>query len=256
MNQAKLPVVGVICDREIIGPHAFHIAGDKYLQALISASNCLPVLIPALADEDTINQLMGMLDGILLTGGYSMVDPLRYQEEAAISGTKLDTARDNTSIPLVVKAVEQGMPVFGICRGFQEMNVAFGGSLHQELHQHAQFFEHREDKNVSLDEQYSDTHKVKLTTNGKLAEILGESAIKVNSLHTQGVDRLANNLLIEAVAEDGLVEAFSVVSASTFAMAVQWHPEWKVENNPHRTKLFHAFGQACLAKQITRENHE
>ncbi len=255
MNQAKLPVVGVICDREIIGPHAFHIAGDKYLQALISTSNCLPLLIPALADEETLNQLMGMLDGILLTGGYSMVDPLRYQEEAAISGTKLDTARDNTSIPLVVKAVEQGMPVFGICRGFQEMNVAFGGSLHQELHQHAQFFEHREDKNVSLDEQYSDSHKVKLTTNGKLAEILGESAINVNSLHTQGVDHLANNLLIEAVAEDGLVEAFSVVSARTFAMAVQWHPEWKSTDNPYSTKLFHAFGQACLAKQITRENH-
>lgn len=256
MNQAKLPIVGVVCDQEIIGPHAFHIAGDKYLQALISSSNCLPLLIPALADEKIINQLMTQLDGILLTGGYSMVDPLNYQAEEAIEGTKLDKARDATSMSLAVKAVEQGLPILGICRGFQELNVAFGGSLHQELHQHAQYFEHRENKDVSLDEQYSECHKVKLTTNGKLAAILGEKAIEVNSLHTQGVDRLASNFLIEAVAEDGLVEAFSVVSASTFAIAVQWHPEWKVTNNPHSTKLFQAFGQACLAKQITRENHE
>ena len=255
MNQAKLPVVGVICDRDIIGPHPFHIAGDKYLQAIISGSHCLPILIPALADDNTIEQLMTMVDGVLLTGGYSMVDPQEYQQEA-VTGTQLDTARDKTSLPLARLAVEKGIPVLGICRGFQEMNVAFGGSLHQALHQHGQFFEHRENKNLPLEKQYADSHKVKLTSSGKLAEILNESSIEVNSLHTQGVDRLAGNLLIEAVAEDGLIEAFSVVNATTFAMAVQWHPEWQIHNNPHSTKLFHAFGQACLAKQQTRENHE
>jgi putative glutamine amidotransferase len=185
-----------------------------------------------------------------------MVDPLFYQDQAAPKGTKLDLARDNTSLPLAVAAVAGGVPLLGICRGFQEMNVAFGGSLHQELHQHGQFFDHRENKEQSLEQQYGDAHRIKLTPKGQLATLLDESSITVNSLHTQGVDRLADNLSIEAVSEDGLIEAFSVANAKTFAMAFQWHPEWKVDNNKHSTKLFHAFGQACLAKKTMRDNHE
>jgi len=255
MNQVKLPLVGIICDKEIIGPHPFHIAGDKYIQAILSQSHCLPVLIPATGDANLFRQLISTLDGILLTGGYSMVDPLNYQNEAANADTKLDTFRDQTSMPLLVEAVAQGVPVLGICRGFQEMNVAFGGSLHQALHQHGQYFDHRENKTLSLDQQYADIHKVKLTTNGLLASLLDSQSIEVNSLHTQGIDRLASNLSIEAVAEDGLVEAFSVVSASTFALAVQWHPEWKAGENKTSIAIFNAFGQACLAKKIKRENN-
>ena len=263
MTQAHLPIVGIICDKEIIGPHPFHIAGEKYIKAISNFSSCLPILIPALANEASLDQLLPMLDGILLTGGYSMVDPLHYQNEAAEEGTKLDTARDSTSLPLLVKAVEQGVPVFGICRGFQEMNVAFGGSLHQKLHKQSKYIEHRENKTLTLEKQYSASHPVKVTAGGKLASIVNKSTINVNSLHTQGVDRLANNLSIEAFAEDGLIEAFSVTDSDSFAMAVQWHPEWRVEDNPQSTQLFHAFGQACSARKkakqaITtmRENHE
>ena len=254
MKQTYLPVVGMICDKEVIGPHPFHIAGDKYIKAVSASSGCLPLLIPAMADESILNQLLSMLDGILLTGGYSMVDPLFYQNKAAEASTKLDVARDKTSLPLIVKAVEQGIPVLGICRGFQEMNVAFGGSLHQKLHDKGHYFEHREDKTLTLAQQYSASHHVNVVADGKLANIVNEAIINVNSLHTQGVNRLAEKLTIEAVAEDGLVEAFSVTNSESFAMAVQWHPEWQVEKNTQSSQLFHAFGQACASRKARRIN--
>lgn len=254
MKQTYLPVVGIICDKEIIGPHPFHITGEKYIKAMSDTSNCLSLLIPAMGDESSMDQLLTMLDGILFTGGYSMVDPLHYQDIAAEAETKLDTARDSTSLPLIVKAVAQGVPVLGICRGFQEMNVAFGGSLHQKLYENGHYFEHRENKALTLEQQYSLSHHVNVTANGKLENIVNETAFDVNSLHTQGVDRLADNLTIEATAEDGLVEAFSVTNSESFAMAVQWHPEWQVDKNKQSTLLFHAFGQACAQRKARNIN--
>jgi len=253
MTLAHLPVVGIICDKEVIGPHPFHIAGEKYIKAISDSSHCLAILIPAMADESSMDQLLTMLDGILLPGGYSMVDPLHYQDEPAEVDTKLDTARDNTSLSIIVKAVAQGIPVLGICRGFQEMNVAFGGSLHQKLHENGHYFEHRENKTLTIEQQYSANHHVNVIADGKLANIVNRAAIEVNSLHTQGVDRLAENLTIEAIAEDGLVEAFSVTQSESFAMAVQWHPEWRVEENKQSTQLFHAFGQACSARKAAKQ---
>jgi len=253
MTKSSLPIVGVVCDREIIGPHPFHVTGDKYIQAIVSGSHCLPILIPALADISAVNQLLEMVDGILLTGGYSMVDPLHYQVEPADADTKLDRLRDNTSFPLIKGAIEQGVPIFGICRGFQEMNVALGGSLFQQLHTQGQYFEHRENKMLPTDKQYASSHDINLTAGGQLENILKESSIKVNSLHTQGLDRLARNLSIEAVSTDGLVEAISVADAKSFAIAVQWHPEWMVQQNKHSLKLFNAFGQACAMKKAMKE---
>lgn len=255
MSLKRLPIVGVICDKEILGPHPFHVAGDKYLQAIVSASDCLPILIPALAEPAYIQQLLATVDGILLTGGYSMVNPLYYQNEKAELGTKLDDARDNTSIPLAKAAVALGIPLLGICRGFQEMNVAFGGSLHQSLHETEQYIEHRENKDIALEQQYAPSHNIEITPHGELINVMGERKISVNSLHTQGIDRLAEGLTVEATAEDGLIEAFSVTDASAFSIAVQWHPEWQVNNNKNSLKLFKAFGNACLAKQMTREIH-
>ena len=249
MAKTSPPIVGVICDKEIIGPHPFHIAGDKYLQAMVKGSNVQPILIPALSTDLDMNQIVNLVDGLLFTGGYSMVDPLHYQDEAADQETKLDKDRDNSSLPLIKLAIENNIPVLGICRGFQEMNVAFGGSLHQKLHQHAQFIEHREDKKLTLEQQYNSSHSVQLTENGKLQKMLLANKIDVNSLHTQGVDRLAAGLTIEATAPDGLIEAFSVDSATTFAMAFQWHPEWKFQNDIHSVKIFNEFGKACTARK-------
>ncbi|MGB0936698.1 MAG: gamma-glutamyl-gamma-aminobutyrate hydrolase family protein [Colwellia sp.] len=248
MNFSKLPVIGVICDQEIVGPHPFHIAGDKYIKALTATSPCLPILIPALADESTMDQLLGMLDGLLCTGGYSMVDPLHYQNEQAPAETKLDKARDNTSIPLIKKAIAQGVPLLGVCRGFQELNVALGGSLHQKLHETNKYIEHREDKDKTLAEQYADSHEVELVAGSPLADLINQSTVMVNSLHTQGIDKLADGLMVNGVAPDGLVEAVSVKDAQAFAIAVQWHPEWQVEKNNQNLKLFKAFLRACDEK--------
>ncbi|MDT0603910.1 gamma-glutamyl-gamma-aminobutyrate hydrolase family protein [Thalassotalea castellviae] len=255
MEKDNLPVVGILCDLEQVGPHPFHMTGNKYIQAIIDAAGCIPILIPAMAEQTRFEDLLTSIDGILLPGGYSMVDPLNYQETEAIEGTKLDIARDKTSFGLIKQAITNGVPIFGICRGFQEMNVAFGGTLHQQLHEQKIFQEHRENKSLSLDEQYADCHQVKLMPDGQLSKIMETETVKVNSLHTQGVDKLADNLTIEAMSEDGLCEAFSVTNAKVFSMAVQWHPEWKVAKNNKNRKLFAAFGTACKARQTARNNN-
>lgn len=252
MNSSRLPVIGIICDQEVVGPHPFHIAGDKYIKALTATSNCLPILIPALADESTMNQLLDMVDGILCTGGYSMVDPLFYQNEKAPADTKLDIARDKTSLPLIQKAIKQGVPLLGICRGFQELNVALGGSLHQKLHETGQYIEHRENKDMTLAEQYDASHSINLIAGTPLAEIVNESSLSVNSLHTQGIDRLGEGLVINATAPDGLIEAISVEAATAFAVAVQWHPEWQVDKNSHNMKLFKAFAKSCEQRFLSK----
>jgi len=255
MSENNLPVVGVLCDLETIGPHPFHVAGNKYIQAVIEAANCLPILIPAIAQQTQFQQLLSTLDGVLLPGGYSMVDPQNYQDQPADSETKLDIPRDQTSFGLIREAIAQGVPILGICRGFQEMNVALGGSLHQKLHDVGRFQEHRENKDLALEQQYADAHYVNLSANGQLSKIMKVNQLKVNSLHTQGVDRLSNQLTIEATSEDGLCEAFSVQEAKAFAIAVQWHPEWQVMKNNKNKRLFEAFGNACKIRQTTRIKH-
>ncbi|TLU59928.1 gamma-glutamyl-gamma-aminobutyrate hydrolase family protein [Thalassotalea litorea] len=249
------PMVGVVCDLEIIGPHPFHIAGHKYINAVVDGSKCTPVLIPALGNLEQLNQLVTTLDGVLLTGGYSMVNPEHYDGAKPDPDTKLDADRDSTTLPLINMAIAAGVPILGICRGFQEMNVALGGTLHQKLHETGQYIEHREDKNLTLAQQYDLAHSVRLNSGGQLQTIFDSDTIEVNSLHTQGVDQLAPTLLPEAVAEDGLIEAFSVTDAQAFAIAVQWHPEWQFHNNVYSRKLFSAFGQACQHRQQVKNNH-
>ena len=160
-------------------------------------------------------------------------------------GTLHDPHRDATTLSLIPRAIGAGVPVFGVCRGFQEMNVALGGTLHQRVHEVAGFDDHREDKEEPLDVQYGPAHEVNLEPGGLLMKIAGQDRITVNSLHWQGVDRLAPDLAVEARAPDGLVEAFRVKSAPGFALAVQWHPEWKVTTNPFSMALFAEFGRAA-----------
>ncbi len=228
----------------MLGPHPFHVVGEKYIRAVLDASQGLPLVIPALADELGMSDLLRRLDGILFTGSPSNVEPHHYAGPESAPGTLHDPARDATTLPLIRKAVELQIPVFGICRGFQEMNVAFGGTLHQRVHEVEGKLDHRDDTTLPLEVQYGPAHDVVLEADGLLRELTGRDRLQVNSLHSQGIDRLGAGLLVEARAPDGLVEAFRVQEAKRFALAVQWHPEWQVMSNPSSQALFAAFGAA------------
>jgi putative glutamine amidotransferase len=229
----------------MIGPHPFHAVGEKYIAAVVQAADCLPLLIPVLETPLDVAQILAHVDGIFFPGSPSNVEPAWYAGSPSVPGTLHDPHRDATTLSLIPRAVETGVPVFGVCRGFQEMNVAMGGTLHQRVHEVQGFNDHREDKEQPLDVQYAPAHDVVLEPGGMLSKLAGADRITVNSLHGQGVDRLGPDLAVEARAPDGLIEAFRVKHAANFALAVQWHPEWKVMSNPFSQALFAEFGRAA-----------
>jgi putative glutamine amidotransferase len=242
---AVRPLIGIPADRRVLGLHPFHVVGDKYARAVLDGARGLPLLIPALAEELGLDELLQRLDGVVFTGSASNVEPHLYAGEPSDPGTLHDPARDATTLPMMRKAVAIGIPVLGICRGFQEMNVAFGGTLHQKVHTVQGKFDHREDESRELEVQYGPAHEVLLEPQGLLRQLADNDRITVNSLHAQGIDRLGEGLSIEARAPDGLVEAFRVQRARSFAVAVQWHPEWEAMRNPFSHALFTAFGEAA-----------
>jgi len=237
----------------MVGAHPFHMVGEKYARAVLDAAGAAPLLIPSLADELGFDELLQRLDGLLFTGSPSNVEPHRYDGAPSAPGTLHDPARDATTLPLIRKAVRAGVPVFGICRGFQEMNVAFGGTLHQKLHEVPGHLDHRDDGTQPLEVQYGPAHDVTLEPGGVLRSLAASDRIQVNSLHNQGIDRLGAELAVEARAPDGVIEAFRVRDAQRFALAVQWHPEWKVMSNPFSRALFAAFGQASHERASVKE---
>jgi putative glutamine amidotransferase len=250
---AVRPLIGIPADRRILGPHPFHVVGEKYARAVLDAAGGVPLLIPALADELGMDELLECLDGIVFTGSASNVEPRHYSGPPSAPGTLHDPARDATTLPLIRKAVAAGVPVLGICRGFQEMNVAFGGTLHQKVHEVEGKLDHRDDETLPLEVQYGPAHEVVLEPGGLLRTLAASERITVNSLHSQGIDRLGEGLEIEARAPDGLIEAFRVQNAQRFAMAVQWHPEWKVMGSPFSRALFAAFGAAAGQFRQTKQ---
>jgi putative glutamine amidotransferase len=239
------PLIGVPACRRILDPHPFHMAGEKYLQALIDAADSLPVVIPALLSDSDIDAVLERVDGILLTGSPSNVEPHHYDGEASKPGTLTDPHRDSLTLPLARRALDIGIPVFAVCRGFQEMNVVLGGTLHQNVAEVEGFHDHSENEKDPLDVQYGPSHPMNLVEGGFLHGLIGESTVMVNSLHKQGVRKLATGVTVEAIADDGLVEGFKVDDVPGFALALQWHPEWKVMENEHSVKIFEAFGDAC-----------
>jgi putative glutamine amidotransferase len=247
------PVVGVTADRNMIGPHASHVAGEKYILAAAEGAGALALVVPALGEHQAAADLLDTVDGLLFTGSYSNVEPHRYGGAPSEPGTLHDAHRDATTLPLMRAAIEAGVPVLAICRGFQEMNVVYGGTLHQKVHAVEGFDDHRENKADSLDDQYGPAHAIALIEGGMLQRLAGGAHdARVNSLHGQGIDRLGAGLMAEAQAPDGLVEAVSVANARTFALGVQWHPEWKYAQDALSTAIFHAFGEACRARMLAR----
>jgi putative glutamine amidotransferase len=248
----RKPVIGIPADRRLLGRHYFHCVGEKYIRAVAEGANAMPVLIPSLGETLNVRELLADFDGILLTGSPSNVEPHHYSGPPSDPGTLHDAYRDATTLPLIPHVVAGGMPLLAICRGFQEMNVAFGGTLWQKLHEVEGLSDHREDATTPLEQQYGPAHEVELTRGGVLQRLAGKDRITVNSLHSQGVQTLGRDLDVEARAPDGVVEAFRVRSAPSFALAVQWHPEWQFGENPFSVALFAAFGQA--ARERAQEN--
>lgn len=241
----RKPLIGVPADRKIIGPHPFHAVGEKYLTALTDVAGATPLVIPSLAERLQIDDLLDTFDGLLFTGSHSNVEPEHYDGPPSAPGTEHDPARDALTLSLLPAAIERGIPVLAICRGFQEFNVVRGGSLHQRVHELPGMLDHREDTAQALDVQYGPAHSVELCEGGLLQRLTGRSSIEVNSIHWQGIDRLGTGLRAEAVSPDGLIEAFTAPDAPGFNLAVQWHPEWRAAENPVSVSLFEAFGAAC-----------
>lgn len=239
-----MPVVGLVTDRRVFDGMPVHQADDEYVIAVRDGSGALPLLIPSTDAPLAVADILAAVDGLLFTGASSNVAPARYGASAR-AGTELDERRDATTLPLLLAAIAAGKPVLAICRGFQELNVALGGSLHQHVHEIPGRLDHREPQDApTRDIEYAPAHAVVLTPGGLLARLSGQSQAMVNSLHHQGVDRLAERLSVEALAPDGQIEAVSMPDAKGFVLGVQWHPEWGFAANPLSRAIFAGFGAA------------
>ncbi|KUM03207.1 gamma-glutamyl-gamma-aminobutyrate hydrolase family protein [Chromobacterium subtsugae] len=249
MQQA---IIGIPSDVKMIGKLPFHAVGDKYIAAAAGGAGGLPLLIPSLGDEKLLRATVALLDGVLLPGSPSNVEPHHYGGPASRQSTLHDPQRDATTLPLIRLLLEEGVPLLGICRGFQEINVALGGELHQHVQEQPGLNDHREADSEEVAEMYAPSHAVSFVEGGLLAGWTGQREARVNSLHQQGIKRLAPGLDAEAHAEDGLVEAYRIREARAFAFAVQWHPEWRYWENPLSQAIFSAFGDACRARRAAR----
>ena len=246
----SLPRVLVPACNRTLGSHPYQVVGAKYVEAVRLAGG-LPLAVPN-ADPAQIDELLDLADGVFLTGSPSNVHPGHFDQAVHDTALPLDSARDAWTLALIPRAIARGIPLLGVCRGFQEMNVALGGTLHQAVHEVPGLADHRDDPHAPAAVQYAAAHPVEIAPGGVLERVLGLATIQVNSLHGQGVSRLADGLRVEARAPDGLVEAFSVEPAPAFAVGVQWHPEWQAADDPVSMRLLGAFGQACAQHRQRR----
>jgi len=238
------PRVGLVCDRDRHDDLPAHRSGDAYAAAIRDGAGALPLLIPALDRPLPVADLLEAFDGFLFTGAVSNVDPAAYGGVAPRNPALLDGARDAVSLPLIRAAVGAGKPVLAICRGFQELNVALGGTLHQHVHELPGRLDHREDVAAPVETQFGPSHDIAIAPGSLLARITGLASAQVNSLHHQGVDRLAPPLHADALAPDGQIEAVSLPDGQGFVLGLQWHPEWRWAQSPVSTAIFAAFGKS------------
>jgi putative glutamine amidotransferase len=253
LETGTLPIVLVPACNRLLGEHPFQVVGTKYLDA-VRLAGALPMVVPGVAPGQ-IDQLLDLADGVFLTGSPSNVHPSHFDEGVLDEQLPLDPARDAWTLPLIRRSLALGVPLFGVCRGLQETNVALGGSLFQAVQSQPGRHDHRAALGriaAPAQEQYAPAHPVDVVPGGVLETLLGTGTVSVNSLHGQGVARLADGLRVEAVAPDGLVEAFSLPDAPAFNLCVQWHPEWQAADNPVSVRLLSAFGEACRERRRRR----
>lgn len=251
MQSALIGVSG--CAIEDEGNRFYVKVGDKYVNAIAGAAKATPMIIPPLGDVLDLDLMLDRLDGLFLTGSPSNVEPHHYEGPAFRDGVKRDARRDSTTLPLIKKAIQRGMPVFAVCRGHQELNVALGGTLHQHVQELPGKRDHRVNNDLDYMGQYDVAHSITIRADGPLAALAGATEANVNSLHSQAIDRLAPGLVVEAESPDGVIEAVSMPSAKGFLLSVQWHPEHPVALTWTLSKaMFAAFGDAARAYAAKR----
>ena len=236
------PVLGVIACQRTVGTELAQAVMERYIRSAMVHADVAALIVPSLPDLMSAAEVAPRLDGILLTGSPSNVDPARYQDEGGEG--PFDPGRDEIALTLVQRMIDAGRPVFGICRGFQEINVALGGTLRRDTSASADLLRHHAPDEASFDAMFDHLHPVHLTEGGMLAAALGKTDLPVNSVHYQGVGDLAPGLDVEARAPDGLVEAYSARPNGAPLVAVQWHPEWDADRNPDSAAFFHLLGRA------------
>lgn len=255
MTASSSCLVWLPADHRLLGDEGhrspFLVLGDKYARAVKVCAQAQPLMFP-LADAAQVPELLSLVDGVMLTGSPSNVHPAHFGENLADPALPLDAERDSLTFALVRACIEMSVPLLGICRGFQEINVALGGSLHQRVHEVPGRMDHREPDGVPFDAQYAPRHAVHFEPGSAFARWAGSETAMVNSLHGQGINRLAPGLRALGQAPDGQIEAISIEGASAFAYAVQFHPEWRCWENPFYGAIFRAFGDAVRARRAQR----
>ncbi|GAA6200351.1 gamma-glutamyl-gamma-aminobutyrate hydrolase family protein [Aquicoccus sp. SU-CL01552] len=247
------PVVGIISNSFLINDsYPTHAGGTMNSEAVACVAGCVPLIIPADPRFVPVEDLLDICDGFLLTGGRPNVHPEEYGEEATEAHGAFDRARDAVALPLVRACVERGQPFLGICRGFQEVNVAMGGSLYPEIRDLPGRMNHRMPPEGTLEEKFALRHRVRLAEGGVFHKLFGAPEVMTNTLHGQGIKRPGARIEVEGWAPDGTPEAIHVKDAPGFTLAVQWHPEYDAANDPVSRPLFTAFGDAVRAWSATR----
>lgn len=245
LEAAKMTaLIAVAADTRFFDGYHWHCSPNTYLEAALHVAGVTPLLVPAFGGEIDLDAVLDAVNGVLVTGSKSNVHPSLYGVAPTSAHEPFDEARDATSIPLLRRALERGIPVLAICRGIQELNVALGGTIATEIQELAGRMDHRAVVSDDQTERFRIYQNVSVKEGSCLASIIGAGDVKVNSVHRQGIDRLAANLAVEAVASDGTIEAVSVTNAKAFAVGVQWHPEYWAKSDMPSRKLLAAFGDA------------
>lgn len=252
MSVTLKPLITVPADCPNFGGYVWHGTPQQYLKAVSEVAGLAPLIVPSLGKQSDLDSILAVVDGVLISGAKSNVEPSRYGEKPTPDHEPFDVARDETSFFLIRAAIERGLPILAICRGIQELNVALGGTLLPALQKIPGRFDHRATDTSNNDRKFAIRHPVLVHDNTFLHTILGVGKIMVNSVHQQGIKTLAPRLVAEATAPDGTIEAVSVKDATTFALGVQWHPEyWATSDEPSK-KIFEAFGKAVYRHKDQR----
>ena len=247
----RRPVVGVIANsHRVEDRYEAQMATERNLRAVAEVAGALPLMFAGTPEITDVGTLLDTVDGVVLTGARANVHPVHFNVEPHEKHEPYDVLRDDVALAVAQACVARGIPLFGICRGLQEMNVAFGGSLHPEIRELPGRMNHRMPRlengemHPDLEVVFAERHDVRLIRGGAFAQILGCETIRVNSLHGQGILETGKRIVVEGVAEDGTIEAIRIADAPGFALGVQWHAEYDPQRNPINRKLFEAFGAA------------